>query len=121
MNLQPRKETIVVQNEFLSNTQGLEFATGGITLDGASFGAGTVKAGTAVMIPSGNTLAVAYADNTGSVPAGAELHIVASDVIIESTENHVVGSVVRGHLKESALTNVTDAFKDYTRGRYFFE
>lgn len=118
MNLQPRKEQITVQAEFLLNTQGLIFKVGGITLDGSAF-TGVVKAGTAVM-KGGDDLFIPYADDAGSFPEGAEVYLTAQDAIMKGT-NNVIGAVVKAYVNTDKLTGVTDAFKAQTAdSRYIF-
>lgn len=119
MNLQPRKETIIVQDEVLLNTQGLVHKVGGITLDGSSFGDGVVKAGTAVMEgPSG--FYVPYADDTGAFPAGAKVFLTAQDAVVKDEANAIVGAFVKAYVNEAKLTGVTQAFKDATGSRYIW-
>lgn len=122
MNLQPRRETIVVQDEFLLSAEGLVHKVGGITLDGSAFGAeGTiVKAGTAVMKDGATGLFKPYADDAGNFPAGAEVYLTAQDAVIKAGTNPVVGAVVRAYVNTSKLTGVTAAFKDATKDRYIY-
>lgn len=119
MNLQPRKEQIVVQEEFLLNTQGLIFKVGGITLDGSAFN-GIVKAGTAVM-KGEDDLFIPYADSAGAFPDGAEVYLTAQDAIMKTDANNVIGAVVKAYVKTDKLTGVTDAFKAHTAdSRYIY-
>lgn len=121
MNLQPRKETIIVQDEFLLNTQGVMFKVGGITLDGAAFGDGVVKAGTAVMEDDASGLFVPYAETTpGTFEPGANVMFTAQDAVIKSGSNNVVGAVLKGYLNTSKLTGVTDALRGELTSRYIF-
>lgn len=117
MNLQPRRETITVQEEFLLNTQGLMFKVGGITLDGAAF-VDTVKAGTAVM-EAASGLFVPYADNAGALPT-AQVVFTAHDAIIKDSANVITGAVVKGYLNTSKLTGVTPVLQAGTNQRYIF-
>lgn len=125
MNLQPRKESIIVQNEILLNTQGQIFKVGGITLDATRFPDRIVKAGTAVMKDEGTGLFVPYADGEGATfPAGAEVYITAQDSVVATQEgdrgNTVVGAYIEAYLNTSRLTGVTDAFRAEMRSRYIF-
>lgn len=123
MNLQPRKDTIVVQDEVLLNTQGVIFKVGGITLDGSAFNAGAdgiVKAGTAVMVDAGSGLAVPYADAAGAFPAGADVYLTAQDAVIKSGSNNVVGAFVKAYVNTAKLTGVTTAFRAATTERYIY-
>lgn len=121
MNLNIRKDSVVVQSEFLLSTQGLIFKVGGLTLKGTVFGAdgSIVKAGTAVM-KDGAGKYIPYADSTGAFPAGAEVYIITNDVVIKDQKDQVVGGLVNGYLNTAKLTNVTTAFKGATSNRYIF-
>lgn len=122
MNLNIRKDSVVVQSEFLLNTQGLIFKVGGVTLKGTAFGAdGTiVKAGTAVLKEAGTGKYLPYADATGAFPTGGEVYIITNDVVIKDQKDQVVGGLVNGYLNTAKLTNVTTAFKGATSNRYIF-
>lgn len=124
MNLQPRKESIIVQNEILLNTQGQIFKVGGITLDATAFPDRIVKAGTAVMKDASTGLFVPYADAGGAFPDGAEVYITAQDSVIRTQEgaegNTLVGAYIEAYLNTSRLTGVTDAFKAQMTSRYIF-
>lgn len=119
MDLQPRRETVLASNEFLLNTQGLIYKVGGITLDGAAFGDGVVKGGTAVMI-GGAGLAVPYADAAGAFPAGAEVYLTAHDAEIKGGRNNVTGAVINAYVKASKVTGATTAFKAATASRIIY-
>lgn len=124
MNLQPRKETIVGQAEFLKSTQGAIFKVGGITLKGSAFPDGNViKAGTAVMKDT-DGLFIPYQDagdaTAGySFPEGAEVYLTTHD-IVNKGGNAIVGALIEGYVKTSRLTGVTDAFKTAMKHRYIF-
>lgn len=119
MNLQPRRETIVGQREFLRNSVGMEFKTAGATLAGASFTAGEyVPAGTAVFLDA-DGLYKPVAAETPATMEGAGL--TANDVEIVEGQNPIVGVLVAGHPLEEKCTGVTDAFKTATAGRLVFD
>ena len=129
MNLQPRKESIIVQNEILLNTQGQIFKVGGITLDASAFPERIVKAGTAVMKDVNTGLFVPYADSAddaggATFPAGAEVYITAQDSVVGTQEgeraNTLVGAYIEAYLNTSRLTGVTEAFKAQMASRYIF-
>lgn len=122
MNLHPRKETIVVQNEFLLSTKGLIHKVGGVTLKGTVFGAdgSIVKAGTAIMKEAGTGKFIPYADNAGAFPTGAEVYILAQDQVVKAQKDMVAGAVVAGYLNTAKLTGATTAFKGATTNRYIF-
>lgn len=125
MNLQPRKDSIVVQDEVLLNTQGLIHKVGGITLDGSAFAPNgdkvIVKSGTAVMANAETGLFVPYADGAeGTFPAGAEVYLTAQDAVIKEKKNEVIGAFVAAYLNTEKLTGVTTAFKGATSGRYIY-
>lgn len=125
MNLQPRKESIIVQSEILLNTQGQIFKVGGVTLDASAFAERIVKAGTAVMKDTDTGLFKPYSDADGTTfPAGAEVYITAQDAVVATLDgtkgNAVVGAYVEAYLNTSKLTGVTDAFKANTSSRYIF-
>jgi hypothetical protein len=122
MNLNPRKETIIVQDEFLLSTQGLVHKVGGVTLKGTSFGAdgSIVKAGTAIMKEAGTGKFVLYADNAGAFPTGAEVYILAQDQVVKGQKDMVAGAVVQAYLNSAKLIGATTAFKGATNQRYIF-
>jgi hypothetical protein len=123
MNLQPRKETIVGQKEFLRNTQGMEFKTAGVTLLATDFTAGEyVKAGTAIYIDSTTGLGRKWlggATPTPSTQTGACL--TTHDVKVITGQNPIVGGLVAGHPIESKCTGVTPEFKTAAAGRLVFD
>lgn len=120
MNLQPRRESIISQGEFLRNTQGMEVKTGGLTLNAADFTAGdVVKAGTAVYIDGTTKLGRKWAAATVATEKGAGLTM--HDVRIVAGQNPVVGVLVAGHPLESKCTGVTANFKTAAAGRIVFD
>lgn len=122
MNLSPRKETIVVQSEFLLSTKGLIHKVGGVTLKADAFGAdgSRVLAGTAIMKDDATGHFVPYADNAGAFPTGAEVYLLAQDAIVRTSGNNVAGAVINAYVNTAKLTGVTTAFKGATAGRYIF-
>lgn len=121
MNLQHRRETIVVQDEVLLNTQGLIFKVGGITLDGAAFPEEIVKSGTAVMLDEATGLFVPYADGAEGAVGSTELYLTAQDAVNRNAAPIVIGAFVKAYVNTSKLTGVTDAFKAATaNSRYIF-
>lgn len=123
MNLQPRKETIIAQDEVLLNTQNLVFKVGGVTLKGSAFAGvanDVVKSGTAIMKEAATGLFIPYADNAGNFPSGAEAYILAQDTVVVDGQNPVSGAFVNAYLNTSKLTGVTAAFKAATNQRYIF-
>lgn len=124
MNLQPRTETIFGQKEFLRNSVGMEFKTGGATLDASKFGDvaenGYVKAGTAVYLGE-DGLYVPWTDagEEGGAREGAGL--TAHDVKLVSGSNAIVGVLVAGHPLERKCTGVTDEFKQEVKGYLRFD
>jgi hypothetical protein len=122
MNLNPRKETIIVQDEFLLSTKGLIHKVGGVTLNGTSFGAdgSIVKAGTAIMKDGGTGKFVPYADNAGAFPTGAEVYLLAQDQVVKGQNDMQAGAMVNAYVNTAKLTGVTTAFKTATSARYIF-
>ncbi|MBP3950333.1 hypothetical protein [Bacillus suaedae] len=124
MNLQPRKETIVGQKEFMRNAQGMQVKTGGATLLATDFTTGEyVKAGTAVYKDDATGLyrrwLVDGATPTPDTAKGAGLTM--NDVKIVEGQNPVVGVLAAGHPVESKCTGVNTAFKTATKGRIVFD
>lgn len=119
MNLKPRKETIYGQKEFMRNTVGMEYKTGGVTLDGAAFPEGYVKAGTAVF-RSGNGLyhPVAADTTAAAIVAGV---LTTDDVRVYGDDNVIVGGIMAGHPDPDKVTGVTAAFRTATAGRLHFD
>jgi hypothetical protein len=119
VNLQPRKEQIAGQKEFLRNTQGMEFKTGGVTLLATDFVAGEyVKAGTAIYV-DGDGMGRKWQAATVATQTGACL--VTHDVKVYAGQNPVVGALVAGHPIESKCTGVTANFKTAAAGRLVFD
>lgn len=113
MNLQPRKDSIVVQNEFLYSTEMLSFKVGGITLDASKWSDGqTIKAGTVVTIgknADASGLAQPYAKKDGTTITNAgEVYVVSHDIINKTGVNQVVGAVQEGYLAKTKITGVSD-------------
>lgn len=124
MNLQPTIQKIAGQKEFLRNSVGMEFKTGGATLDASKFNSvaedGYVKAGTAVYLGE-EGLYVPWEDagEEGGAREGAGL--TAHDVRLESGSNPIVGILVAGHPLERKCTGVTDGFKQEVKGYLRFD
>ncbi|WP_445506799.1 hypothetical protein [Niallia sp. 03190] len=120
MNLQPRKETIAGQKEFLRNTQGMQFKSAGVTLQGSDFAAGEyLKAGTAIFVDSVSGLGRKWQADTVATQTGAGL--TTHDVKVIAGQNPIVGVLVAGHPLESKCTGVTANFKTATTGRLVFD
>lgn len=127
MNLQPRFETIVGQKEFLRNSVGTEYKTGGATLDSTSFTRaldnGYVKAGTAVFKDDVSGLYKLW-DNTpasGTEATAKGAGLTSHDVKVFAGQNPIVGVLSAGHPLESKCTNVDENFKEATKGRLVFD
>ena len=118
MNLQPRKEKIVGQKEFLRNAVGTEYKTGGATLDASAFGEGYVDAGTAVYLGE-DGLYKPWGAETVATEKGAGL--TSHDVKVIAGQNPIVGVLSAGHPIESKCKGVNDAFKEATKGRIVFD
>src|SRR5699024_2531466 len=125
MNLQPTKQRIVGQKEFLRNSVGMEFKTGGETLDADAFSdvteKGYVQAGTAVYLGE-EGLYIPWKDSSDggeeeeafAVREGAGL--TSHDVKLVSGSNPVVAVLISGHPLESKCTGVPDGFKEEVKG-----
>lgn len=124
MNLQPRTEKIFGQKEFLRNSVGMEFKTGGATLDASKFSNvaenGYVKAGTAVYLGE-EGLYVPWTDagEDGGAREGAGL--TSHDVKLVTGSNPIVGVLVAGHPLENKCTGVTEEFKQEVKGYLRFD
>ena len=124
MNLQPRKEQIIGQKEFLRNTQGMEVKTGGATLDASAFTAGKyVKAGTAVFKDEASGLYKPWdtTADTGTPATAVGAGLTMHDVKVISGQNPIVGVLAAGHPIESKCTGVNANFKEATKGRIVFD
>lgn len=124
MNLKPRIETVSGQQEFLRNTVGMQWKTGGVTLDAASFPAGQyVKAGTAVFKDTATGLFKPVVGGATPTPATMEAAcLTANDVkVIAAGSNPIVGALVAGHPLEGKCTGVTPQFKEAVKGRLVFD
>lgn len=124
MNLQPTTQKIAGQKEFLRNSVGMEFKTGGATLDASEFSDvtedGYVKAGTAVYLgEDGLYIPWKDAGEEGGARDGAGL--TAHDVRVASGSNPIVGVLIAGHPLESKCTGVTDGFKEEVKGYLRFD
>lgn len=120
MNLQPRKETIIAQQEFMRNTQGMEVKTAGVTLEASDFTVGEyVKAGTAIYVDATTRRGRKWTETTTATQTGAGLTM--HDVKIVAGSNPIVGVLVAGHPREDRCTGVTDTFKEATKGRIVFD
>lgn len=124
MNLQPTTQKIVGQREFLRNSVGIQYKTGGATLDASAFPTGEyVKAGTAVYLGE-DGLYLPWSDpateeGVTEVREGAGL--TSHDVKVVANSNPIVGVLAAGHPLESRCTGVTEAFKEATKGRLVFD
>lgn len=120
MNLQPRTETIFGQKEFLRNTVGTEYKTGGATLKASAFTSDEyVKAGTAVYKDT-DGFYVPWTDaGEGETREGAGL--TAHDVKVIAGSNPIVGILVAGHPLERKCTGVTAGFKEEVKGYLRFD
>ncbi|AYP68824.1 hypothetical protein BpsM61_00050 [Bacillus phage vB_BpsM-61] len=123
MNLQPRKQEITVQREFLKSTEGLIHKVGGVTLDAAEFTAGAdgfVRSGSAVSFDEDSGLAVPFTAESDGIP-----YVLAHDVRIIEGQNPIVGAVETAFLDRSVVTDgdkvtvpVTDEFIEAASNRY---
>ncbi len=128
MNLQPRTEVIFGQKEFLRNTVGTEYKTGGATLDADAFADvttnGYVKAGTAVY-KGDDGFYVPWSDPTtdedGSTESRDGAGLTAHDVKIIPGSKPIVGILVAGHPLERKCTGVTEGFKKEVKGYLRFD
>jgi len=121
MNLQPRTEKIFGQKEFLRNSVGTQYKTGGATLDASAFTPvdGYVKAGTAVY-RNDEGFYVPWTDPAdGENRKGAGL--IAQDVKIIAGSNPIVGVLLAGYPLESKCTGVTEGFKEAVKGYLRFD
>ena len=84
-NLQPRKEDIIVQHEFMKTTQGMKWKVGGGTLKGEEFDEEYIKAGTAVAVDDDGD--VVPFDTEGGTKANAE-NTVSDDTITITGGEH---------------------------------
>lgn len=103
MNLQPKREAITVQKEFLNTTQGLIHKVGGVTL-GAGFTAdasGYIKAGSALIVNE----ATGNAEPFDGVKTGLAV-ILAHDVKYEA--GVIAGAVESAFLNEAVVTTTED-------------
>lgn len=123
MNLQPKMVDIVSQKEFMRNAVGMEFKTGGATLDADEFKDvkedGFVKAGTAVY-KNEDGLYVPWED-PGEDDKREGAGLIANDVEASEGTKPIVGIVVAGHPLEDKCTGVTDDFKDEVKGYLRFD
>lgn len=116
MNLQPKRDTVSVQKEFLNTTQGMINKVGGATL-GEGFTGDYVLAGSAITVGA-DGLAVPFTDG-----AEGTSFVTAHDV--KNEEGAIVGALESAFLKESVVTatesgrvKVTQAFIDATDNRF---
>ncbi|OXS77950.1 hypothetical protein [Domibacillus enclensis] len=123
MNLKPRIEQVSGQKEFLRNTVGMQWKTGGVTLDATAFTAGQyVKAGTAVFKDTATGLFKPVVDGATPTPATMEAAcLTANDVKVIAGSNPIVGALVAGHPLEGKCTGVTTNFKEAVKGRIVFD
>lgn len=128
MNLQPTLVDIIGQKEFLRNNVGLEFKTGGATLEADAFKDvtknGYVKAGTAVY-KNEDGLYVPWSDPSededGNKDSREGAGLTSHDVMAREGTKPIVGIVIAGHPLESKCTGVTDAFKEEVKGYLRFD
>lgn len=119
MNLQPKRESLGAQKEFLNTTQGLIHKVGGVTL-GSGFtadDAGYLKAGSAVELDE-TGVAIPFATGATGIP-----FVTAHDVKL--TDGAIVGVLESAFLKESVVTAteagrvpVTAEFVTASNGRF---
>lgn len=123
MNLQPRIQEVVGQAEFLRNAVGIEYKTGGATLEASKFtdalANGFVKAGTAVYRDGTSGLYQPWGASTLATESGAGL--TSHDVTIATGQNPIVGVVAAGHPIKEKCTGVEDTFVEATKGRIVFD
>lgn len=113
MNLQPRTEQITAQKEILKTTQGLIWKVGGLTLDATKFTAGEyVPAGTAVVLPADNTLAVPFTVGATGTP-----YVTTHDVKIVAGSNPIVGAFEEAYFDKKKVTLPAE-FITAAGGRY---
>lgn len=121
MNLQPTTIDIVGQKEFLRNNVGIEFKTGGATLEADKFDDvtenGYVKAGTAVY-KNDDGFYVPWDDDAEDVEGAG---LTSHDVQAREGAKPIVGIVVAGHPLEKKCVGVTDGFKDEVKGYLRFD
>ena len=94
-----------------------QFIEGGATLDAAAIGARTLPVGTPIMRSTTTGKFVEYADASGAVPAGYdELSILNIDVVVDGTNDVIVGEVlVKASVYDAKLpATVTAAFRAAT-------
>lgn len=119
MNIPPELYKLTRPKQFMRNAIGIEYKTGGATLDGSAFPNGFVKAGTAVYRDSSSGLYKPWNALTESTELGAGL--TSHDVEIMPKGNPIVGIVSRGYLEEFRCVGVTDTFKEAVKGRISFD
>lgn len=113
MNLQPRTEQITTQKEVLKTTQGLIWKVGGLTLDASKFTVGEyVKAGTPVVLPNDNQLAVPWTAEATGIP-----YVTTHDVKIVEGSNPIVGAFEEAYFDKKKVTLPAD-FINAAGGRY---
>lgn len=128
MNLQPTKQKIVGQKEFLRNAVGTEYKTGGATLDADKFKSvaddGYIKAGTAVY-EGEDGFYVPWEDPSTDEEGNAEARngagLTSHDVKLVEGSKPIVGVLVAGHPLEHKCTEVTEAFKQEVKGYLRFD
>jgi hypothetical protein len=119
VNLQPRKETIISQAEFLRTTQGMQVKTGGVILLASDWTDGEIiKAGTAVYV-DGTGMGRKWVAGTAATEtkSGLTMH----DVKNVAGANALTGMLINGHPIESKCTGVTANFKTAVAGRLNFQ
>lgn len=103
MNLQPKRDTVTVQKEFLNTTQGLIHKVAGLTLVDTNFTGkldanGYLLAGSAVVLDDAGV--VKPFATTATTPGTA--YITANDIKVDGTV--LVGAIESAYLKESVVT-----------------
>lgn len=139
MNLQPHTEKVFGEKQFLRNSVGLEYKTGGATLEADAFTDvaedGYIKAGTAIYknedgfyVPWEDVEASEPEEDDDGEPAmiaaatGREgAGLTANDVKLIPGSHPIVGVLIAGHPLESKCTAVTNGFKEAVRGYLRFD
>lgn len=119
MNIPPELYKLTRPKRFMRNAIGIEYKTGGATLDASAFPNALVKAGTAVYRDGSSGLYKPWKALTESTELGAGL--TSHDVEIMPNSNPIVGIVAKGHLEEFRCIGVTDTFKEAVKGRITFD
>src|SRR5699024_1753985 len=116
LNLQPHFSDLVSQKEFLRNTVGMEWKTGGGTLDAGEFD--SVKNDDGFYVPFEDATEGGDGETPTANSEGAGL--TANDVNVNNG-NVIVGILIAGHPIEDKCTGVTKQFKDAVKGYLRFD